>query len=336
MKALTLVLALAFLPLAASAQLTPGPNDVYVRVVDGGAGLCTVTAIPGPFYMVYDAGHWQGTHCLNAVRQIVDGDEIDLMVISHTDADHLGQADEILDEFFVYQIVRVGQERSSGAWDNFNQAVANEVLHGSSVTNLQTVPFAFGESIEMGGAVITFVAGWPEWTDAGPSRAERRNAVSIVVKLTYQNRTVLFTGDTIGKRLGDPDTACKDAEAVMVDNHNNNVVSLAADVIIAPHHGGNNGSSRCFIDAVDPTFVVFSAGHNHEHPTSGAAGRYLAAGVQLANMFRTDFGDDEGGSEWDHGRQTGCTDGRGDEDVEIVLRQNGTVEVAYRSGTPGC
>ena len=57
------------------------------------------------------------------------------------------------------------------------------------------------------------------------------------------------------------------------------LVTIKSDVMIAPHHGGNNGSSKCFIEAVDPTFVVFPAGHAHHHPTKGAAERYTGAGI---------------------------------------------------------
>ena len=70
--------------------LTASPTDVYVRVVDVGPGLCT--EIPGPHYMVFDGGHWQGQQCIQAAEDIVDGSTIDLMVISHSDADHLGDA----------------------------------------------------------------------------------------------------------------------------------------------------------------------------------------------------------------------------------------------------
>src|SRR5574341_373599 len=95
-------LSVAFVVQAAGG-LTPGPADLYVRVVDGGPGLCTITKIPNGHYLIYDAGHWQSTQRLAAARQIVDGDEVDLLVISHSDSDHLGEADDILAAFNVYQ-----------------------------------------------------------------------------------------------------------------------------------------------------------------------------------------------------------------------------------------
>ncbi|NIQ14291.1 MAG: hypothetical protein GTO02_07775, partial [Candidatus Dadabacteria bacterium] len=65
----------------------------------------------------------------------------------------------------------------------------------------------------------------------------------------------------------------------MVANKDN--VSLKSDVIIAPHHGADNGSSKCFIEAVDPTYVIFSAGHRHDHPRAVTAQRYIDHGVSV-------------------------------------------------------
>ncbi len=112
---------------------------------------------------------------------------------------------------------------------------------------------------------------------------------------------------------------------------NAEVISIDSDVLIAPHHGADNGSSKRFIEAVSPTWVIFSAGHDHEHPRSAAAERFLGAGVGLEKMFRTVLGDDEGQEEWDHGRVAGRVDPPGDDDVDILIRANGEIEVAYRS-----
>lgn len=320
------------------AALAPAAEDLYVRVVDVGPGLCTVTKAPGGHSMVYDAGHWVGDKCIEAVREIVGGDRIDLLVISHGDADHLADAAKILKEFRVAQVIRTGLVRDSGAWKRTNRAIGDEAADdGASVTNLQTVDLRRGDVIALGEAKVTLVAGWGQSPFHLESLPEERNVISIVVRLEYRGRSVLFTGDTIGRRLGDDAAACKDAEQFMVDHAA--AVPIDSDVLIAPHHGGDNGSSQCFVDAVSPDYVVFSAGHEHQHPTQAAAERYLAAGVPLEHLFRTDRGDDESGLyEWREGRVPGCEDRNGDDDVDVVLRGDGTVEVDYRCGqtAPQC
>ncbi len=122
------------------------------------------------------------------------------------------------------------------------------------------------------------------------------------MRLKYRGRSILFTGDTVGRRLDDHDHACKDAEQVMVECHGAGQVLLKSDVLLASHHGANNGNATCFIEAVDPQFVIFSSGHDHQHPTHNAATRVLTHGVTADRMFRTDLGDDESGSfEWKAG-----------------------------------
>ena len=83
------------LSLIGLALASPSSAQLTVRVVDVGPGLCTVTeasGADGPHYMVYDAGHWLGQRCLGAVREIVGAAAIDLLIISHPDSDHLGDA----------------------------------------------------------------------------------------------------------------------------------------------------------------------------------------------------------------------------------------------------
>jgi beta-lactamase superfamily II metal-dependent hydrolase len=297
-----------------------------------------VIRAPGDHFMVYDAGHWVGQHCIAAVRELVTTQNIDLLVISHSDADHLGDAARILDENAVRLTLLAGEPRDTASWKNLVAALATEVTQGGSVHNLQSVPLVPGRTIPLGEATVTLVAGWKEWTGPGLTASERRNAISVVIRLDYRGRSVLFTGDTVGRRLDDPDDSCKDAEKLMVDNHAAGTVSLKADVLVASHHGANNGSSDCFIQAIAPQFVVFSSGHRYEHPTLAAATRFLNRGIAVAQIFRTDHGDDEqpGTFEWKEASIPGCSDPAGDDDVEIALRDSARADVGYLRIPLGC
>lgn len=326
---------------SALAELNPGPNDLYVRVVDNGPGLCAVVKVPDRHYMVYDTGHWQQNHlCVNAAEEIIGGDPIDLMIISHSDGDHIADGDDILNKFTVRQIIRTGFRREdTTGWKTLNNAIGDEAKQDATVINLQTTTLVPGTRLAIGPATLTLVFGLGQWTATPLGESESRNAISIVVRLEYQGSAVLFAGDTVGRRIGAPSSACDDAEALMVANHNDagiGRVPLDAEVIIAPHHGADNASSTCFIAAVNPSSVVFPAGHAFQHPRKDAAQRYLDHGVAESNMFRTDRGDDEGSQEWSFGRIAGCQDKKGDDDVEIVIAEDGTVSVDYRQPQSGC
>lgn len=195
--------------------------------------------------------------------------------------------------------------------------------------------FPMGATYKFGDVYVTMVAGFhrPPTTWGNLSTSEERNAGSIVVRLVYGTRSVLFCGDAVGRHTGDPVNACIAIEEFMVDNAD--VIPIDSDVLIAPHHGADNASSTAFIQAVSPQYVIFSAGHMHEHPRAATAQRYLNNGMALANMFRTDTGDDESSPgqpdrEWNHDRVPGHNDPAGDDDVDITIQQNGTVTVRYR------
>lgn len=352
--AASFVATLATIPAAPISRPLVQDDELMVRIVDVGAGLCTITSAPGSdgrrHYMVFDAGEefpFSSNRCLEAVREVVEGNAIDLMVISHPDADHVVNAAGILAEFEVQQIVRTGHERDRAFWFTFDNAVTAEADAGATVINLRDAPLVPGTQIPLGDATLTLAAGWHDWPapesfDSG----EARNVISIVGRLDFAGRSVLFTGDTIGRRKSDADTACKNAEEFMVANAG--VVPIRSNVVIAPHHGGNNGSSACFVEAVFgtaanrmvPRFVVFSAGHNHDHPTVDAVDRYRDSGeIAESFIFRTDRGDSgEGQFHWDDPGATSinCVDDPGDDDIDIRVNAGGFLELSYVTEDGGC
>lgn len=64
---------------------------------------------------------------------------------------------------------------------------------------------------------------------------------------------------------------------------------LASDLLLAPHHGSATSSTAGFIAAVQPDYVVFSAGYlNRYHfPRPSVTRRYRAAGVQMLDTAHT-------------------------------------------------
>ena len=96
MKRLTL--AVLFVLATPALALEPQPDSVFVRVVDVGAGLCCVVKMPDDRYMVYDAGNFQdrGRSALHDIGELIPpGSHIDLLVLSHTDSDHVAAVKQI-------------------------------------------------------------------------------------------------------------------------------------------------------------------------------------------------------------------------------------------------
>lgn len=199
-----------------------------------------------------------------------------------------------------------------------------------------------GDSFPIGDGRVTFIAGWGDGNLAFtqgdpriPDDAARHNGLSIVMRFEYGGHSVLITGDSLGRRQGDPDTTCAYAERIIFNRARS--VPIHSDVLIAGHHGADNASSSCFIQAVSPKYVVFAAGHEYHHPRQAAVIRMTDNGVALADIFRTDLGDNEGGTEMTEGAGQ-CPDPKGDDDVEIRLPRSPTrpVAVAYRGRSAPC
>lgn len=225
-------------PLSHGSQNLAG---VTVRVVDVGAGLCCIAVIPGAdrkHYMVYDAGNYEddGDSAIEAIREVIEGETIDYLVLSHSDSDHLGAVPRICDEYTVQNILRTGLERSTRTWRDADAAIKLEEEEGAWVANLSEIYLAPGSTFSVGDAFLTMVCGFgtapEEW--GLTSTSHKRNAVSIVVRLYYKGKSVLFCGDAVGRHIGHPADECIATEKYMVDRKD--VISIDSDVLIAPHH----------------------------------------------------------------------------------------------------
>ncbi|MFZ5497265.1 MAG: ComEC/Rec2 family competence protein [Verrucomicrobiota bacterium] len=315
-------------------------QELYVRVVDVGAGECVVVKAPGngskDHYMIYDAGNYEdkGKTAIEAIREIIpEGSTIDLLVLSHSDSDHLAAVPEIMDEYKVKRVIHPGYERPTATWKESNQAILDEArLDGCRDLNLANVEIAPGSSYRIGKATAVFVAGFhkppEEWGQLSDS--EEKNAGSVIIRLIYKGKSILLCGDAVGRHIDDAEDACIAMEQYVADN--TEAVKIDSDVMVAPHHGADNGSSKRFIEEVSPEYVIFPAGHKFDHPRKAAADRYLAAGVSLQKMFRTDREDDEskgGDWEWAAGRKTGEHDKPGDDDVVVTVSAAGVITVKY-------
>jgi competence protein ComEC len=92
-------------------------------------------------------------------------------------------------------------------------------------------------------------------------------------KLTYQNSSVLFTGD-----------AELDVETSLLTRY---AGDLKADVLKVGHHGSPNSTSELFLDAVSPSRAYIEVGrNNYGHPSMSVLDRLIAAGV---TVYRTDL-----------------------------------------------
>jgi len=99
-----------------------------------------------------------------------------------------------------------------------------------------------------------------------------KNDDSLVMKITYGEVDILFTGD-IGKK----------AESRLIASGQD----LRSEILKVPHHGSRTSSSAPFLDAVQPRYAIFSLGqgNRYQFPHADVVNRYRA---RECPMLRTD------------------------------------------------
>ncbi len=89
-------------------------------------------------------------HIVAQIQELIDGDEvIDLMVLSHTDSDHVGAVPAILDAFDVRIVLRAGLFRCDAdddcAWRLAQNKIRKRVEEGVTIDlNLRRSPIGHG------------------------------------------------------------------------------------------------------------------------------------------------------------------------------------------------
>ena len=296
-------------------------DNLNAQVVDVGAGLCVPIKIEGEeqtYQLLYGAGGQNdGTNiCKNAVDTFFkDSDKIDLMIISHGDDDHLYDADEIIENYEVKELIRIGFDSGTSAWDKFNQAINNQGLERDTTVCRSNQ----NKIIERKFLKAKVILATRNCTKAG----DNKDRDSIMARIELGDYSMMLTGD---------------AEEETIISSRDLSFDTIADIIIAPQQGSENAALPKYfvsdrVDQAQDQLVVFSSGNKHEYPRAIVASGYQRLGILSKNMFRTDLGGlPEGEKEWKFCTQNIGEDPIGDDSISITWTDQGyRVDVMYVS-----
>lgn len=233
--------ALACLPvLLAAPQPRPAEGQLWVTVFDVGQGL-SVLVQTREHALLYDAG-----------ARLSSGFDLGEAVV-HPALVALG-----VPRLDVLLVSHADNDHAGGARAIVERMPVGRVIAGQwedQDPGLQATACQPGDTWHWNGVAFEILYSAPP-----PAPANER---SCVLRVSAEHGGVLLTGD-IGIR----------GEYQMLDR------DLAASLLLAPHHGSRSSSSYAFIRAVQPDWVVFSAGHanrfNHPHPKVVSRYRELA------------------------------------------------------------
>ncbi|MBT4450442.1 MAG: hypothetical protein HOB14_10395 [Gammaproteobacteria bacterium] len=114
---MTLVFKVLFFQMLSTTALALSvePDSVFVRIIDTGPGLAELIVLPDNQYIIYDTGHWNAERLvMGRVRELIpECSVIELLVQSHSDADHVSSTEHILERYHVKRVLRTGLERQT-------------------------------------------------------------------------------------------------------------------------------------------------------------------------------------------------------------------------------
>lgn len=178
--------------------------------------------------------------------------KLDLVMLTHPDIDHGGGLAYILQNFKVKHLL--------GIPDRKLDSQIHQRLR--SIARTQDIPYSFpyAEQIKL---TPTATLNLLHPIDAASTDLmdTDKNNDSLVLKLSYGEVDILFTGDIEAK-----------AETQLVASRQD----LRSEIIKVPHHGSRTSSSTMFIDAVQPRYAIFSLGQRNrfQFPHAEVVARY--------------------------------------------------------------
>jgi competence protein ComEC len=243
----------AWLPFLLNTPTHPKKGEMWVTAFDVGQGMALLVETE-KHRLLYDSGPSYSPESDGGNRIILPYlhargiNELDAMMITHSDMDHAGGALSILNQ------MKVGWLSSSLSLDHPIALVAG-ALHRRCVA---------GESWQWDGVQFDMLH---PTIGSYDSDKWKPNARSCTLKITVGGQSILLPGDI---------EAVQENELVA-----GSADKLRATVLLAPHHGSGTSSTLPFLQTVDPQIALFQVGYRnrYRHPKPEIFDRYGDLGI---------------------------------------------------------
>lgn len=245
----------ALVAIAASVYGLIPPVLPEIVALDVGQGDSVLIRLPGRTEVLIDGGGSPfsdfdvGAGIVVPALRALGVDELELVVATHPDTDHMEGLTAVLAALPVHRLVVGVPAPGNRAWD---ELMAAAETRGVAVRQVRR-----GERISLGEA--TFSVLHPEARSRGAS-----NEDSVGLAFAWRGAPVaLFLGDvsgTVERELAIP----------------------ASPVLMVPHHGSRRSTSEALLRAARPQIAIVSVGRNgYGHPARSVLERLAAAQVEV-------------------------------------------------------
>lgn len=181
-------------------------------------------------FIVIDCGFYENSEKIKEFLNFKGVKEIEYLILTHNDKDHIGGAPIILDNFKINNLVQADYEKSTVQYKNYIEAVERNnlepiLLHSNIVTNIN-------------GAKITI---YPALKDS----YDKSNDYCIIVGIDYGKYRFLFAADAEDERM---------KEFIKENTGTYTFLKMA-------HHGIYNDEVGNFLESVSPSYAAITCSY---------------------------------------------------------------------------
>ncbi|TQR19376.1 MBL fold metallo-hydrolase [Psychrobacillus vulpis] len=237
-------------------------KEMSVHFIDVGQGDSILIQSPEGKNMLIDGGKKDAGKQVVSYLQSQGVDELDYVIATHPDADHIGGLHEVLNSISIRNFVDSGKVHTTQTYENMLQLILDK--------NIPFIVPSKGDTIPLDPNIEITVL------NVGEDSSDN-NEASIVLKVQYDDISFLLTGDA---DIGVEQTMLKHFD-------------LKSTILKAGHHGSDTSSSEDFIREVQPKVTVLSYGQDNSygHPNEDVVSRLnnihsqVYATVEVGNII---------------------------------------------------
>ena len=233
-------------------------QQLEVHHINVGQGESIYIELPDGSDVLIDAGKSNyGSTVVNYLKEQEKNIDIEYLIATHPDADHIGGMSEVFKQLNVKNFIYpTDAPHDTKTWQNVLSLADSE-----GCTIKDSTP---GTTFNIGGATMKFIQPSVDYSD--------NNDDSVVTYLEYKDVNFMFTGDIEAE-----------AEKDMVAQN----LVIDVDFMSVPHHGSKGSSTEAFLAKAKPEYAIVSVGadNSYGHPSADALNRYNAIG---SKVYRTD------------------------------------------------
>jgi competence protein ComEC len=245
---------LVWFPIATSSATTS--DYLTVRFLDVEQGDAIQVIAPDGYEMLIDGGPSSAVLLELAKDRSFFDRSIDVVMATHPDTDHVAGLSDVFERYSVSWLFETSVESKTSAAVAYRKAAQDE---GARIITAQA-----GQTVQLGASTTVRIL-----SPKGDTTHWSSNSASIIVQIIYGDIEFMLTGD-----------ASSSIEEYLVGKYGN---TLESEVLKLGHHGSKTSSSDIFLDAVEPQFVVVSAGKDNQygHPHSDVTKKVEARGLKI-------------------------------------------------------